>query len=221
MERDKELEDLVLNECLVSAVGLTDKNLQIGIRGDPSLRETTFARKRYKSDVDNVFNDLMPHLTDLLLRRSTYRLYIGFNNGEIRTNSVFDPFRLEIHSADKLTDPHYIERHFPEIDYDDKVQVITDIYQSMDQSGIYDRLPDYWRRIITKRNNSWTAMAKEDASLILSKLDSLREIQEYYLRNISVCIMQSVVRIQFNCDGTQLVRSKDFKQFIDDNIPTE
>jgi len=220
-ESDTALEELVLKECLVSATGLNSNSLQIGIRGDPSLRETTFARKKYQSNVDKVFTTLEPHLEELLLRRSTYHLYVGFNNGEVRTNSVFDPFRLEIHEAEKLANHDYVERHFPEISYDQKVTIIRDIYRSLDQSGIYEHLPDYWKRIITKRNSAWTPMKETDIPIVLSTLNRLRDIQEYYLRNMSICVIQGFVRIQFNCDGTQLIRSKDFQQFLQDNLPDQ
>jgi hypothetical protein len=219
MEREAEIEELVLKECILSATGLSGDNLQVGIRGDPSLRETTFQRKKYQSDLDRVFDALEPHLEELMLRRSTYRLYIGFNNGEIRTNSVFDPFRIEIHTAEKLCNHAYIERHFPEITYDNKINVIRNIYKSMDDSGVYDSLPEFWRRIIAKRNAFWSPIQEDEIINILSTLRVLRDVQEYYLRNISICIIQGVIHIQFNCDGTQLIRSGDFEKFLAQNLP--
>ena len=65
---DAELEELVLKESIVSVAGLNADNLQIGIRGDPSLRETTIARKRYHSSVDKVFDQIEPNLEDLLMK---------------------------------------------------------------------------------------------------------------------------------------------------------
>jgi hypothetical protein len=110
---EKELEALVLKESIVSATGLNADSLQISLRGDPSLRETTYQRKKYRSPVDDVLDQIEPHLEELLLNRSTYRIYIGLNNGEVRTYSVFDPLRVEIHAADRLADHDYIEQHFP------------------------------------------------------------------------------------------------------------
>lgn len=92
-ERDRELETTILKESILSVSGLNSDMLQIGLKGDPSLRETTYERKKYSSSVDTLFDQLSLNFQELFLNRSTYRLYIGFNNGEIRTTSVFDPFR--------------------------------------------------------------------------------------------------------------------------------
>ena len=126
-QRNIELEEMVLRESILSASGLNSESLQIGLKGDPSLRETTYARKKYNSEVDAVLGKLAPNLMELLLNRSTYRLYIGFNNGEIRTSSVFDPLRIEVHSAEKMADRAYIERQFPAVSYEDKIQVIKEV----------------------------------------------------------------------------------------------
>lgn len=215
---DKAMEALVLKEGIVSATGLTSESLQIGIRGDPSLRETAYHRQRYQSRVDSIYTQLAPQLEELLLNRSTYRLYIGFNNGEVRTASVFDPFRREIHDADKLADADYLERHFPVIDYTEKVQIIRTIYETMASSGVYDRLPDYWQRIITRRNQTWQAMSEDNIRRIIPTLKMLRDIQEYYLRNVTICIIQDLIHFQFNCDGTQLVTANNYDAFLQENF---
>ena len=41
---------------------------------------------------------------------------------------------------------------------------------------------------------------------------------EYYLRNLTMCIVQGIVRMQFNCDGTQIIDAHNFKSFLEDNI---
>lgn len=218
MADDNTLEALVLKEGIVSATGLTSQNLQVGLRGDPSLRETAYYRQRYQSRVDAIYTQLAPHLEELLLNRSTYRLYIGFNNGEVRTASVFDPFRQEIHDADHLADPAYMERHFPIIAYTDKIEAIRTIYDIMAQNGLYDRLPDYWQRIIKRRNQHWNAMSEANIKRIIPTLKILRDIQEYYLRTVTICIVQDLVHFQFNCDGTQLVTAKNYHEFLQENL---
>ncbi|MGD9386374.1 MAG: hypothetical protein PVF28_07445, partial [Thioalkalispiraceae bacterium] len=136
-DNENEMEELVLKESLVSAAGLNASTLQIGIRGDPSMRETTGERKRYRSDVDERIDELIPSFQELLLNRSTYQLFVGFNNGEIRTHSVFDPMRQEIHSAEKIADPDYVQRQFPKISYDDKIGLIRETYQNLRNSIYY------------------------------------------------------------------------------------
>lgn len=218
-DNDTELEQLVLKESILSATGLDASRLQVGLKGDPSLRETTFDRKRYSSSVDSHFEQLLPCFIELLTQRSTYRLYIGFNNGEIRTHSIFDPLRVEIHSADKLIDQAYFERQFPKIPYEEKVAAIETVYDALENSGIYKHLPGYWHRILQQRNADWEAMKFEEIPMIVRSLKQLRDIDEYYLRNVTICTVQDFVRTQFNCDGTQLINSKNYQSFINKNIP--
>lgn len=219
MEQDTDIEQLVLKESILSATGIDASRLQVGLKGDPSLRETTFDRKRYNSAVDSEFEQLLPCLIELLTQRSTYRLYIGFNNGEIRTHSIFDPLRVEIHSAEKLVDEAYFERQFPKIPYEEKISAIETVYEALENSGIYKHLPEYWHRILHQRNASWKAMKLDEIPDIIRSLKRLRDIEEYYLRNVTICTVQDFVRTQFNCDGTQLINSKNYKSFIEKNIP--
>lgn len=217
-ERERELEELVLKECIVSAAGLNSESLQIGIKGDPSLRETTYDRKRYASTVDRVYERLEPRLNDLLLNRSVYRIYIGFNSGEIRTCSVFDPLREETHSAEKLCDVSYLARHFPSIAYEDKVSGMRDLYQALQNSSIYTYLPGYWQNIVARRSAAWQPLPPEEIPTFFSTFKVLRAMQGYYLRNVTLSIVQSLVRMQFNCDGTQIVTSENYKKFLEENL---
>ena len=218
-ESDNEMEALVLQESIVSATGLNKNSLQIGIKGDPSLRETSLQRKRYESPVDKVIVPLINNLEELLLNRGTYRVFIGFNSGEVRTHSVFDPLRQEIHSSEKLADPAYIDRHFPQIDFEDKIQGMRDIYDCIKASNLFEKIPSYWKSIFVKRHQNWEPMTKEDIHSVMSPIKTLRDLPDFYLRNITVCIVQDLVRMQFNCDGTQIISAENYKKFLEDNIP--
>jgi len=217
--QDNELEELVLRESIVSATGLNEGSVQIGIKGDPSLRETSLDRKKYESPVDEVMDDLALNLEDILLNRSTYRVFIGFNSGEIRTHSIFDPLRQEIHSAEKLADKAYIQRHFPEISFEDKIQAMRDIYGGIQRSKWFDRFPGYWKNIFIKRHKSWEPMTKDEIHTIMSTLKIMRNLPDFYLRNITICIVQDMVRMQFNCDGTQIISAENYQKFIEENMP--
>ena len=135
-EQEMEIEELVLRESIVSAAGINASSLQIGIRGDPSMRETTVERKRYLSSVDTHLDALMPRLEELMLNHSPYQLFVGFNNGEIRTHSVFDPMRQEIHDVEKMIDPAYLQRQFPAVSYSDKIRLIRETYGGLRISRI-------------------------------------------------------------------------------------
>lgn len=216
---DNELEELVLRESIVSATGLDKHSLQIGIKGDPSLRETSLQRKRYESPVDKVIGPLLENLEELLLNRSTYRIFIGFNSGEIRTHSIFDPLRQEIHASEKLADKGYIDRHFPSISYEDKIQAMRDIYDSIKATRLFDKIPGYWKNIFTKRHETWEPMTKDEIHNIMTSIRVMRDLPDFYLRNITVCIVQDLVRMQFNCDGTQIISAENYQKFLEENMP--
>ncbi|MGD8783787.1 MAG: hypothetical protein PVG75_05090 [Thioalkalispiraceae bacterium] len=218
-DNENEMEELVLKESLVSAAGLNASTLQIGIRGDPSMRETTGERKRYRSDVDERIDELIPSFQELLLNRSTYQLFVGFNNGEIRTHSVFDPMRQEIHSAEKIADPDYVQRQFPKISYDDKIGLIRETYQNLRNSIYYKNMPQYWQNILGRRSDEWEPMEVFEVVSVISTLKTMREMPTYFMRNVTLNIVQSIVRIQFNCDGTQIVSAENYGKFLEANLP--
>ena len=218
LELDNEIEDMVLKESITNVFGLNSESLQVGLRGDPSLRETTGERKRYRSSADEHIDELMPVFEELLLNRSTYRLFVGFNNGEIRMSSVFDPLVQEIHAAEKLIDPAYLDRQFPKISYAEKVELIRDLYRALRANPIYQKMPGYWRNIMIKRSQAWEPMEQDEIRTVVSTLKTLREMPVYYLRNVTLCIVQSTVRLQFNCDGTQIVSAENYKRFLEQNM---
>ncbi len=215
---EDQLEKTILQESIVSAAGLNSEQVLIGIKGDPSLRESAPLRKRYDSKVDHLFDQLEPNLEDIMLNRGIYRIFVGFNSGEIRTNSVFDPLRQEIHDAEKIANSDYINRHFPLIDYNDKIELMRELYSALRASKHYQNIPGYWQNILNRRSQHWLPLEPENISKILSTVRALRDIEEYYLRNITICIVQGIVRMQFNCDGTQIIDAHNFKHFLEENI---
>lgn len=177
-----DLEELVLKENIFSAVGLGSTQIQIGIKGDPSLRETAMDRCRYESEMDRIFHQLEPAFETMLLRRGIYRLFIGFNNSEIRTCSIFDPLREEIHDASALLSTEYLDRHFPRIPYPEKTEIMRQLYTALLKSDLYSYMPKHLQNIAMKRHEIWQPMDEEDICKVLKHLRTLRNIPEYYLR---------------------------------------
>ena len=217
LDSTDEIESMILKESIVSAAGLNPEQVLVGIKGDPSLRESAPLRKRYDSKVDSLFDQLEPNLEDLLLNRGIYRIFVGFNSGEIRTNSVFDPLRQEIHDAEKIADVEYINRHFPKIEYEHKIALMRELYAALRASEHYQNIPQYWQNILNRRSMHWRPLEPDNIPNILSTVRRLRDIDEYYLRNLTMCIVQGIVRMQFNCDGTQIIDAHNFKNFLEDN----
>ena len=219
IESDEQLERLVLEESIINSTGISSESLQVGIKGDPSLRETALYREKYLTILDERYEEIMPVFMELLLNRGIYRLFIGYNSASIRTSSIFDPLREEIHDAKRFLDEGYVNRHFPKIGYAEKAQATRELYRFLRSSETFKKIPNYWRNISEKRGSSWSPMPEEEIPPILVALQQLRDQPGYYLRNVTICIVQNVVRLEFNCDGTQLVKGGNFKQFIELNLP--
>ncbi len=211
-------EELLLKENLVDITGLTDNHLHVSIKGDPSLRETTFTRERYESVVDKVLPILQPRLEDLLLNRCVYQVYVGFNNGEIRTSSIFDPFNEEVHQANKVVDEGYVDRHFAQVSYEEKALMLRRLYEAIAGDPIFGRLPDYYKKIFSRYYENWKPISPPDVVNVISRLTSLRSIPNYYLRTFTISMVQDAIRMQFNCDGTHIVSAEDYRHLLDEII---
>jgi len=214
----KRNEELSLKENLMSATGLDAKKLYVSIKGDPSLRESAFMRERYESIVDKFLPELQRSLQELLLNRCVYRVFMNMNSGEIRTCSIFNPFYEEIHTANKLLSSSYIDRHFPEIDYQEKVEYIRRMFHFAVDDELFIKIPTHFKNIFNKVYACCEPVTAVEITTVISKLATLRNIESFYLRNISISIIQDAIRMQFNCDGTHIVSSQDYQQFLKDNL---
>ncbi len=211
-------EELILRENLVDITGIKGKRFHLSIKGDPSLRETTFTRERYESIVDKVLPLLQPRLEDLLINRCVYQIYVGFNNGEVRTSSVFDPFNEEIHQANKLVDEAYVDRHFSKVAYEEKVAMLKRLYGAVAVDPVFRDLHDHFKKIFNSYFNNWRPVSPAEITNTISRLTSLRSIPNYYLRNFTMSMARDAIRMQFNCDGTHIVSAEDYQRFIEENL---
>jgi len=207
-----------LKERLIDVTGMAGTSFHVSIKGDQSMKETVFARERYESVVDKVLPLLVPRLEDLLLNRCIYQVYVGFNNGEIRTSSVFDPFGEEIHQAGKIADEAYVNRQFPEVSFEEKTAMLRRLYEAIGSDPIFCGLRDNYRHMWRRYYEHWKPMPPETISNALVQLPALRDLPNYYLRNFMLGIIHDAIRMQFNCDGTHIVSSEDYQRFIDENV---
>lgn len=211
-------EELVLKEKLIDITGMKGRNMHISIKGDPSLRESAMTRERYVSVVDNIISQLVPKLEELLLNRCVSKIYLGFNNGEVRVSTMLDPFSDEFHPAIRLIDDVYIDRHFPKIDYERKIGMINKIYDTIYQDSYFDELPSHLHEGFSHYYSKWEPLSREQIKQSISRLTQLREIPDYYVRNITISIVKDAIHMQFNCDGSHIVSTFGFEQFIEDNL---
>ena len=141
----------------------------------------------------------------------------GFDQGAERcSRGILRPDFIA--DAEKIADNDYINRHFPMIAYDDKVTLMRELYATLRASEHYKKIPSYWQNILNRRSQNWIPLEPDNIPKILSTVGKLRDIEEYYLRNITMCIVQGIVRMQFNCDGTQIIDAHNFKHFLEENL---
>lgn len=211
-------DDHALKEKIVDITGVGGKRLHISIKGDQSMRETVFTRERYVSVVDKILPKLQPRLADLLLNRCIYQIYIGFNNGEVITSSVFNPFSEEIHQAKKLVDEAYIDRQFPKVDYEEKKSLLRRLYKAIAEDTVFNGLPGHFHSMFVRMFENWNPLTPDEIVNTLSRLTDLRKIPDYYLRNFTINMARNAIQMQFNCDGTHIVSAEDYQRFIEENL---
>ena len=213
--------ELAGRETLIDPPGMKSKDLGIGIKGDPSLRETTFARERYQSVVDQYLPLLQPRLYDLLLNRSAYQISIHFNSGELHIRTVFDPFNDEVHPASRLVNRGYIDRHFPAISYEEKTQMLKRIYAFLGNDSDFNRLAESRREGLRQGFHNWNAVPPATITRVLVKLPLLRRMPNLYLRNLTISTILDTIRMQFNCDGVHFIDANAYESFIEQNLPLD
>lgn len=219
--RFKRNEHLISEETLIENIGASRKELHIGIKGDPSLRESAFTRERYESVVDQYLPLLRSQLYDLLLNRSAYEAAIHFNSGELHIRTVFDPFNIEVHPASKLVNKGYVERHFQVVDYADKARMVARMYGFLGQDPGFERLPAPLASNLRDGFGNWQPVNPVEITRVLSKLTLLRKIQNFYLRNFTISTIRDAIRLQFNCDGTHILNADGCLEFIQQNLPLD
>ncbi len=209
---------LVLEEKMVNVNGVCDRDMHIGIKGDPSLRESAMERPRYVSVVDRFMPELVKCFTDLLLNRTVHRIVIGFNNGEVRLSTLLDPFTEEFHPALRLLDASYVERHFPKVDYQRKTEIIRRMYQVIGENAFFAELPSHLHHGFQGYYSNWEPVPPEEISKTISQLPLLRDIPDFYVRNVTLSVLKDAIHMQFNCDGTHIVSARGYERFLRENI---
>ncbi|MBI5040041.1 MAG: hypothetical protein HZB57_02205 [Gammaproteobacteria bacterium] len=78
-------------------------------------------------------------------------------------------------------------------------------------------LPRHWSPLIRRRNADWSMVDRQDAECVVGSLRLLRQIPNYYLRSLTLCLVAGLVTLAFNCDGTQIVRASAYREFLAEN----
>ena len=210
-------EQEILNKALIG-YGFKAK-FMTSIKGDKSLRESVYNRPKIINFVDENIQELSKVFNTLLLETGIHRLSIGFNNGEIKTFSVFDPLNMEIHTAKNMLDKSYLAINFPKLSLDKKDNFIKRMYKNLLLDEVFDDLPDFWKKDLKRRNSQMSELTNPHIlSEILATLPKLRDIEGYYLRTANISLFNSSIALSFNCDGTQIMAHSSFNDFINEYI---
>lgn len=196
-----------------------DDNLMRSVKGDSSLRDSVYTRERSYNIVDENMEQLSEVLLYLLLSTGIYRLVIGLNNGEIKTSSVFDPFNVEVHLVEDLLTPDYIYHHFGRISLEEKSNLIKRYYKMLEHDPAFDYLSKEWQTAFYTRNKHMKQLTDEDElRFIVEHIPALRNLDGYYLRSAIINLFNSTISMSFNCDGTQIMSHKKFREFIEEYV---
>ena len=196
-----------------------DDNLMRSVKGDKSLRDSVYNRERSFNNVDENIEALMGVVKYLLKSTGIFRIVIGFNNGEVKTSSVFDPFNVEIHLVEDLISEDYVFHHFGRIEIDEKSELIKRFYKMLENDKAFNFLSKEWQYAFHSRNQFMKQLTNEkDLDFIVENLPKLRSLDGYYLRSVVINLFNSTIAMSFNCDGTQIMSHKKFKEFINEYI---
>jgi len=111
-----------------------------------------------------------------------------------------------------------VERHFPRVDYDRKARFIGNIYRAIGEEPEFAGLPEHLRHGFGGYFGNWRIVPREEIARTISHLPALRDIPNFYVRNLSLNVVKDAIHMQFNCDGTHIVSSPGYLRFIAENV---
>ena len=148
-------------EAIVGAFGLPVDRPFVSIKGDPSLRETVQQRPRQHSRLDKIASQVLGTCAALLRETGVYAIYVGFNSSEVRTESIFNPFAYEIHDAEDLVKPGYVQRHFVPVPYEEKMRTIAWVRTMVQTGPLRGYLPAHWLSLMDNDRAHWQPLAQD------------------------------------------------------------
>jgi hypothetical protein len=208
----------ILKETILNSIGLNGET-QVQIKGDPTMRESAFNRHRQDNIIDNNLELVQDKLLKLALHTGCYHIELKCNNNKIITRRVLDPLVPVIHDVEKFMEDGYIDRQFPAMEYNDKIEAIKDIHKFLNGPKMLKYATSKtWREIREEKSKMWNPMETTDIINLVASIKPLRELDDFYLREMTLCLCQNAAILTFNCDGTTILRSTEINNFIEENI---
>ncbi len=211
-------QEMLADEPIVGAFGLPKNRIFKSIKGDPTLKETVLIRNKHEMFLDTHGVEVLNTCRHILKNTGCFSMYLGFNNNEIRTESIFDPFNYEVHEAEKMLDPHYIERHFTPVPFKEKMESISDLRQIILKSKVGKYVPEHWNDLLKNHRKEISVFNEELIDDIVDAFIQLRKVDEFYLRTAAISLGQGTVRTSYNCDGMYYVKAEHFPEFVAETV---
>jgi hypothetical protein len=113
----------------------------------------------------------------------------------------------------------YVFDHFGMISLEEKEALIKRYYQMLEKDQAFDYLSDEWQEAFHQRNQEMKQLTNEnELRYIVEHIPALRNLDGYYLRSAVINLFNSTISMSFNCDGTQIMSHKKFREFIEDYV---
>ena len=89
----------------------------------------------------------------------------------------------------------------------------------LENDKAFNFLSEEWQNAFHPRNQFMKQLTnEEELDFIVENLPKLRSLDGYYLRSAVINLFNSTIAMSFNCDGTQIMSHKKFKEFINEYI---
>ncbi len=199
--------------------GLPHGREYVSFRGDPSLQESAPTRAKIASAGDGNLSRLIEVCVRLLTHTDCHSAYIGFNRGEVRTESIRQPFAYQIHAMDALMLGGYLERHFSAMPFDAKINAMEWIQRRLSE-GPLAGFRQGWTHAppAPARFRSWRLGSVEEIGALVREILRLREAPQHYLRSAAISLGPRMVRATFDCDATYVIPFHHVREFVAGNF---
>ena len=96
--------------------------------------------------------------------------------------------------------------------------MINRLYRTICTDSNFDKLPNNFRNLYGSNYEKWEPITQEEVRSIIGRLQDLRDLPDFYLRNFAINLTNGAIRMQFNCDGTHIVSPDDYQRFLEENL---
>jgi len=89
----------------------------------------------------------------------------------------------------------------------------------LEHDHAFEYLSKEWQLAFHTRNETMKQLTDEnELRYIIEHIPALRNLEGYYLRSAVINLFNSTIAMSFNCDGTQIMSHKKFREFIEDYV---